>query len=109
MIFENDLHYLRKIVCINRLLQCGKGRFDFWRDYEPEFENKTHTTTLLTNEAIEVINRHAKYQENTDEIPIFLYLAYNAPHDPLLTDPVYDEQCKHIPNRSFKYLYFIMD
>ena len=66
----------------------------------PEFDNKTHTTRLLTKEAIDVINRHAETtKKEKSKSPMFLYLAYNAPHDPLLTDSIYDDKCRHIPNR----------
>ena len=80
--------------------QCGQGRYDFWRDYEPEYENKTHATTLITKESVNVIRKHANTKkENLAPNAMFLYIAYNDPHDPLLTDPEFDGHCNHIPNR----------
>ena len=37
--------------------QAGNGRFDFWRGYEPEFENKTHSTDLFNAEAFDVVKK----------------------------------------------------
>ena len=31
------------------------GRLDWWRNWEPEWENKTHATALLNNEALRLI------------------------------------------------------
>ena len=38
--------------------QCGDGRFDFWRDHEPYWDNVTHTTDLLNREAVRVVESH---------------------------------------------------
>ena len=54
-----------------------------------------------------MINEHAKIPEKSKS-PMFLYLAYNAPHDPLLTDPVHDDKCRHIPNRFVQFLFIII-
>lgn len=73
-----------------------QGRFDFWRGFKPEFENKTHDTLLFNDEAVKVINRHNK--EHGDTKPLFLYLAHTAPHDPLIAPKGFEEPCKHIIN-----------
>jgi len=77
--------------------QCGSGRLDWWRGWEPEYENKTHATKLLNDEALRVVDSHL---EDPKSQPFFLYLAHPAPHDPLLAEARHEEQCKHIVNRA---------
>ena len=36
------------------LKQQGLGRFDFWNGFEPEWDNKTHSTDLLNAKAIKL-------------------------------------------------------
>ena len=56
---------------------------DFYSDNHPqeqhcdEFDPGKHSSTLLTDSAIELLNKNAN-QDN----PFFMYLAYLAPHDP---------------------------
>lgn len=56
---------------------------DFYNDNHPqkqhcdEFEPGKHSSTLLTDSAIELLKKNA----NNDK-PFFMYLAYLAPHDP---------------------------
>ena len=77
--------------------QAGAGRYDFWRDYEPHWDNETHITDLLNAEAVRVIENHVKEE---DSGPFFLYLSHTAPHDPLLPHPRHLAQCAHIENRA---------
>ena len=49
--------------------QCGSGRYDWWRGWEPEWENRTHATTLLNNEALRVVDTHL---EDPKSPPFFL-------------------------------------
>ena len=76
------------------------GRYDFWRGYEPEWDNTTHATNLLTNEAVKVITNHAASNKGKlNPSPMFLYLAFTAPHDPLLPTEEHTAKCNHISNR----------
>ncbi len=56
---------------------------DFYSDNQPqeqhcdEFDPGKHSSTLLTDSAIELLNKNT----NKDK-PFFMYLAYLAPHDP---------------------------
>ena len=77
--------------------QAGAGRYDFWRDYEPHWDNETHVTDLLNAEAVRVIENHVK---DEDSSPFFLYLSHTAPHDPMLPHPRHLRQCSHIENRA---------
>ena len=72
---------------------------DLWRgeSHVPNVNHTEHATTLFTNEAIEVIRQH--HHDSTTQ-PLFLYLAYTAPHDPLQADAEYVQQCSHIPHRT---------
>ena len=76
--------------------QQGMGRMDFWRGYDPVFENKTHSTDLLNEEALKIVKSHS---ENPESDPFFLYLAYPAVHDPLAAPERHQELCSHILNR----------
>ena len=66
--------------------QQGTGRYDFWDGYEPEIDNKTHSTDLLNARALQIVKSHA---ENPNSEPFFLYLAYPAAHDPLQVSKIY--------------------
>ncbi|MFO7976374.1 MAG: arylsulfatase [Candidatus Hydrogenedentota bacterium] len=47
-----------------------------WHRNDELLEEKGHATDLITDEAVRVI-------EETDEAPLFLYVAYSVPHYPL--------------------------
>ena len=76
--------------------QQGGGRFDFWRGFEPVFENRTHSTDLLNDEAVRVVKEHA---ENPNSDPFFMYLSYAAVHDPLAAPERHQKLCSHIKNK----------
>ncbi len=77
-----------------------------------DIDKKDHATNLFSREAIEVIDRHAAAAgeeggggggegEGGGEMdPLFMYLSYSAPHDPLQADKEYLDKCADIPNRS---------
>ena len=75
--------------------QQGNGRYDFWDGYQPEYDNKTHSTDLLNAKALQVVKSHA---ENPDAEPFFLYLAFPAVHDPLQAPKRHQELCSQIKN-----------
>jgi len=75
--------------------QCGCGRYDFWRDFEVEYDNITHSTDLLNAEALKIVTHHVSEPSSK---PFFLYLAHPAPHDPLLAPARLQEKCAHIKN-----------
>ncbi len=80
--------------------QCGAGRYDFWRGYAPEWENQTHGTDLLNQEALRVVSQHlADQQQQQQQQPFFLFLSHPAPHDPLMAPERHQKLCDHIPNR----------
>ena len=60
------------------------GGYDLQRDGVSD-RTEGYLTDLLTDEAIRVIDTAAK-----DDKPLFLYLAYNAPHTPLQYPPGMD-------------------
>ena len=74
--------------------QCGSGRYDFWRDRVPEFDNTTHSTHMLNAEALRVVKRHVEGEKKKE--PFFLFLSHPAPHDPLQAPEKYQEMCSHI-------------
>jgi arylsulfatase A-like enzyme len=78
--------------------QCGAGRYDLWRGYEPEWENTTHGTELINREAVRVVSQHLADNKDGDK-PFFLFLSHPAPHDPLMAPERHQRLCGHIPNR----------
>src|SRR5690606_14592615 len=58
------------------------GGLDWHRNDEP-IEEEGYSTQLLANEAVRLIDQHVSAQ------PLFLYVAFNAPHFPLQVPPNY--------------------
>ena len=94
--------------------QCGAGRYDLWRDWEPHWDNTTHATDLFNQatcpactllatdlgvmqEAARIVRAHTSGERDG---PFFLYLAHPAPHDPLLPAPHHEQHCHHITSKA---------
>ncbi len=82
------------------------GTIDLWRGYEQvkeeDIDPLDHATNLFSREAVELIHHHAQAhgpKSGDAEAPLFLYLAYTAPHDPLQADAEFIAQCADVPNR----------
>jgi len=73
--------------------QQGQGRFDFWRNWEPLYDNLTHSTDMLNEEAVRVLS-----QKKREDSPFFLYLSYAAVHDPLQAPIRHQKLCHHVAN-----------
>lgn len=58
------------------------GVLDWYRDNEPVRE-EGYTTQLLGNDAVKLIAEH------DTSVPLYLYLAFNAPHTPYQAPPEY--------------------
>jgi len=89
---------------IDHYTKKGGGQVrDIWRNEgevpEEEVDEGEHATNLFSREAIGVIERHAAAGREGGMEPLFLYLAYTAPHTPLQADEKYLEICKEVPNR----------
>ena len=65
------------------------GVLDWFRDNEPVTE-EGYTTTLLGNDAVRLIEGH------DTKTPLYLYLAFNAPHTPYQAPPEYVDRFKSI-------------
>lgn len=65
------------------------GGLDWHRDDKP-LQEEGYTTTLIGKEAIRIIETQKPTQ------PLFLYVAFNAPHAPLKAPKEYLERCKDI-------------
>ena len=69
------------------------GRMDWHRNGEVLHEDG-YSTTLIANEAIRLI-------ENVDEsTPIFLYVAFNAPHTPIEAEEKFIKELSHIQDKK---------
>jgi arylsulfatase A-like enzyme len=70
------------------------GVIDWYRDNE-EVNEPGYSTTLLGDDAVKLIERH------TAGTPLYLYLAFNAPHTPYQATQEYLDRYKNIadPNR----------
>ena len=60
-----------------------------YRDNEP-LNEEGYTTTLLGNEAVKLIDSHDR------KVPLYLYLAFNAPHTPYQAPQEYLDRYKNI-------------
>ncbi len=65
------------------------GVLDWYRDNEPVRE-AGYTTTLLGNDAVRLIEQHDA------STPLYLYLAFNAPHTPYQAPPEYVDRFQNI-------------
>jgi arylsulfatase A-like enzyme len=71
-----DHHYGSYCGLIDYYTHERLGGLDWHRDGKPLVE-EGHTTNLIANESIEIIEKHSGEQ------PLFLYVSFNAPHAPL--------------------------
>jgi len=62
---------------------------DWYRNNKPVRE-KGYTTQLIGNDAVRLIEKHDTAR------PLYLYLAFNAPHTPYQAPQEYIDRCKHI-------------
>ncbi len=69
------------------------GVLDWYRDNKPVRE-KGYSTTLLGNDAVALIEKH------DPTVPLFLYLAFNAPHTPYQAPQEYLDRYKDIADPS---------
>jgi arylsulfatase A-like enzyme len=69
------------------------GIVDWYRDNERVVE-KGYSTTLLGDDAVKLIERH------DTAVPLFLYLAFNAPHTPYQAPPEYLAKYANIADPS---------
>ena len=65
------------------------GVLDWFRNNEPVIE-EGYTTTLLGQDAARLIEQHDPSR------PLYLYLAFNAPHTPYQAPQDYIDRCAHI-------------
>jgi arylsulfatase A-like enzyme len=70
-----DYHYGAMIGELDYFTHEEHGVLDWYRDNEPVRE-EGYTTTLLGRDAERLIEQH------DPEVPLYLYLAFNAPHTP---------------------------
>jgi len=63
---------------------------DLWRNRQEIFEDGQHMTDLITRETVRFINAHA-------DQPFVVYVAYNTPHYPMVSQAKYIEMYKHLP------------
>ena len=66
---------------------------DWYRDNK-KLKEKGYSTTLFGNEAVKLIDGH------NAATPLYLYLAFNAPHTPYQAPPEYLDQYKHMADPS---------
>jgi arylsulfatase A-like enzyme len=69
------------------------GVLDWYRDNNPVKE-EGYTTTLLGDDAVKLIDKHDA------SVPLYLYLAFNAPHTPYQAPPEYLDRYKDIADLS---------
>ena len=68
------------------------GRMDWHRNGEVLYE-EGYSTNLIANEAIRIINK------KDNKLPLFLYVAFNAPHTPIQAEEKDIELMSHIKDK----------
>jgi arylsulfatase A-like enzyme len=69
------------------------GGFD-WHRNDQVNRDEGYTTTLLGNEAVRLIEKHDA------KTPLFLYMAFNAPHTPLQALPEHLKLYEHVKDKT---------
>ncbi len=88
---EGTLDYFSHIYYLAR---APRPFHDLWRNTEETWEEGNYMTHLITREAKQFI-------KNNKEEPFFLYVAYNAPHQPLHMPKEYLQRFSHLdPQRQ---------
>ena len=64
-----------------------RGGHNFMRRNQAVIDPPGHATDLFTNWACDYLQERAAHNEKDGRQPFFLYLAYNAPHDPIQPPP----------------------
>ncbi|TRX62226.1 sulfatase-like hydrolase/transferase [Fulvivirga sp. M361] len=76
------------------LIRAPRPFHDLWRNTEEAWEEGNYMTHLITREAKQFIR-------NNKEEPFFMYVAYNAPHQPLHMPKKYLDRFSHLePQRQ---------
>ena len=88
-----DHHYGPLIGEIDYFTHKEHDTVDWYRNNKLVVE-KGYSTTLLGNEAVKLITEH------DPATPLFLYLAFNAPHTPYQATPEYLDRYKQIADPS---------
>lgn len=73
----------------------GKGldpTHDLWENNREVYQNGDYFTEMVTDRAVQSIQRHAAEDE-----PFFLYVGYNAPHYPMHAPQKYLDRFPHLP------------
>ncbi|WP_084245724.1 arylsulfatase B [Rhodoplanes sp. Z2-YC6860] len=89
-----DYQYGSQIGEIDYFTHMSVGKNDWYRDNKP-LQEKGYVTTLLGDDAVRLIDRQDLRK------PLFMYLAFTAPHAPYQAPQAYLDRYKHIsdPNR----------
>jgi len=88
-----DYQYGPLLGEIDYFTHSAHGTRDWFRDNKPVRE-EGYATQLLGNDAVRLIETH------DPKIPLFLYLAFTAPHSPYQAPKEYLDQYAHITNPS---------
>jgi arylsulfatase A-like enzyme len=92
-ILKNNMYYTAMIGKSDGIPHYSKGYYDYWLDCFPTYYQYLdspkkslpgYVTDVLTDSAVKVIG------SATDGKPLFLWLAYKAPHEPVVVDPAHD-------------------
>ncbi|HJQ97180.1 MAG TPA: arylsulfatase [Candidatus Polarisedimenticolaceae bacterium] len=88
-----DVQYGPLIGEIDYFTHQAEGVVDWYRNEERAIEDG-YSTTLIGNEAVKLIDGHDASK------PLFLYLAFNAPHTPYQAPPEYLDRYERIDDPS---------
>lgn len=100
-----DSFYGALVGEIDHFKHASHGVPDWYRDNTP-LEEEGFDNTLFGDEAVRVVTTHDQ------EKPLFLYLAFTAPHTPFQAPQDYLDRFKHIPDenrRTYAAMISVMD
>lgn len=89
-----DHHYGHYLGAIDYFDHTRMGGLDWHRNTRPVRE-KGYTTQLMGKEAVDLIRKH-----DAGKQPLFLFMAFNAPHTPLQAPESYLKQYDGIKNKK---------
>ena len=100
-----DYQYGALIGEIDYYTHASHGQRDWYRDNQPVTE-KGYVTQLLGDDAVRLIDRH------DPKTPLFMYLAFTAPHAPYQAPQAYIDRYKNIADptrRTYAAMITVMD
>jgi len=84
-------HHASCVDCFSHMYYASEPWYhDLYRNRDEIFEDGVHLTDLITRETLKFIDGHPKQ-------PFLIYVAYNTPHYPMVSQARYIKRYEHLP------------